>query len=358
MAEYTIKDIARMVGVSTGTVSRVLNKADNIDPELYRRTMEVLRTTNYKPGSRGRRPGQRRRSCDDLAVANTIAVVSPEMSPSWKNNELWTSYLSGLERACRERGYHLSVYMGNPDVATTGSDIPQRAGGVLLKMGAVTPDYIKDLVKRLPVVGFGGYNPLLPFPQIALDNHAAGMIVAERLLQLGHRRVAFVNMDCRHHMFISRSNGYVEAMKRAGKYDPVLLVEFCEKDKAIVNEPSATPPDMTAVLDYLLGMAERPTAVVFANDWMAFGFYKACAARGMRVPEDISVAGVDDVGTLCEVLTPALASVAMPFDRVAYFAACSLFDLMEGVGQHRQNIASVQYLPGVLHERASIRALK
>ena len=359
MSEYTIKDIARMVGVSTGTVSRVLNNADNIDPELYRRTMEVIRSTNYKQGSRGRRPGQRHNSGATLPERNTIAVISPEMSPAWKTNELWSSYMAGIERACRERHFHLVMYMagGYSSEETMVGDIFRRSSGVLLKTGSRVPDYIGQLAGQMPVVGFGAYNPSCRIPQVALDNHAAGMIVTERLLRMGHRRIAFVNRELHSSIFVSRSHGYMEVMKREGAFIPELLLESGAATYSGRSEPQSTPPDMTDILAHLLSLPEPPTAVIFANDWMAFGFYKACQAREIRIPEDFSVAGIDDVGSLCEVLSPTLASVAMPFELVAYFAACNLFDMLNGVGRHTCNVASVQYLPGELHERASIKVL-
>jgi LacI family transcriptional regulator len=277
------------------------------------------------------------------------------MGPSWKTNELWASYMAGLERACRERHFHLVLHMG--DSAATPEeiavDLSRRAAGVLLKVTERPPAYVELLARQLPIVGFGGYNPFCRIPQVSQDNRAAGMVAAERLLQRGHRRIAFVNHELHNLHFVGRSQGYTEFMKYRGLFVPELLLENGPAVRPqLRNEPQATPPDMTAILDQLLALPERPTAVILANDWAAYGFYKACQVRKVRIPDDFSVVGFDDVGTLCEALSPALSSVALPFGDVAYFAACNLFDLIGGAAGHTRNLASVQYLPGELHESA------
>ena len=90
------------------------------------------------------------------------------------------------------------------------------------------------------------------------------------------------------------------------------------------------------------------------NDWGAFGLLRACRARGVRVPEDLSIIGMDDSGSFPTLLTPTLSSIAMPFDRVAYFASCTLCDLMDGVGAHQRNVNSIIQIAGELKKRGSI----
>lgn len=355
MADYSIRDIARMAGVSVGTVSRILNNADNVSDEMRRRTLDVIRQVNYRAGRRGRpvRNPERPLVPEGRRI-RTIAMLSPGMSSAWKGNELWTAFLSGIERACGERGARLAIYMADMDPEEIVRDILQSADGVLIKTNQEMPAYIEELSSHLPCVGFGAIPTGGAYPQVVLDNHAGGAIATRELLQLGHRRIAFVNHEAQNSIFIARSNGYIEVMKSAGLFRNDYLLELQLTEYRSVTSPETVPPDLSGVLDRLLALPEPPTAVVMVNDWSAFGLLRACRARNVRVPEDLSIIGMDDSGSFPTLVTPTLSSIAMPFDRVAYFAACTLCDLMEGVGAHQRNVASIVQLAGELKKRGSI----
>lgn len=157
MADYSIRDIARMAGVSVGTVSRILNNADNVSDEIRRRTLDVIRQVNYRAGRRGRR----REHLPERVPAGTgrrirtIAMLSPGMSSAWKGNELWTTFLSGIERACGERGARLAIYMADMEPEEIVREISAGADGVLIKTNQEMPSYVDELISRLPCVGFG-----------------------------------------------------------------------------------------------------------------------------------------------------------------------------------------------------------
>ncbi len=355
MAEYSIRDVARLAGVSVGTVSRILNNADNVDEEIRERTMAVIRRVNYRTGPRGRR--SERAVAAPLRSLN-IALVSPGMGSAWKSNELWLSYMTGIETACRERRARLSMYMADDRSDDIVGDIARNADGILIKMSADLPGYVKELIAILPAVGFGAIQTADPLPQIVVDNHAGGVAAVTGLRKLGHHRIAFINHMANDPIFIARANGYQETMKAAGEFRPEYLREFASSAQAGYHDPEAAPPDLSAQLDALLALPETPTAVILANDWAACGFLQACAARGVRVPEGLSVCGMDDSGNLCNLLRPALSTISMPFNRVSHFAACTLCDLIGGVGIHQRNTASVMRLPGEFKLRESVLPIK
>ncbi len=356
MADYSIRDIARMAGVSTGTVSRILNNAANVDEEIRRRTLEVIRQAGYHSGKRGRRPEKPAAAPRPKRIRN-LALLSPGMTPAWRGNELWASYMDGIETACRERDGRITMYMADANPEEIVREIARSADGILVKMENRLPDYVRELISMLPAVGFGAAHTFDPLPQVAVDNNAGGVIAVRELMKRGHRRIAFLNHEANNEIFVARSNGYLEAMKSEGCFRPEYLFELPGRTPGKPAEPELDPPDLVAVLDRMKALAEPPTAVIAANDWGAFGFLRACETRQVRVPNEFSVVGMDDSGKLCSLLTPALASVAMPFDKVSHFACCTLCDLIEGVGLHQRNTASVIRIPGEFHERASIRAL-
>lgn len=357
MSKYTIKDIAQIAGVSTGTVSRVLNRAGNVAPGIYQRTMDAIRQTDYKPGTPGRKVGHSVKASRHIA-ADTIAVLFPDMSKEWQHNPLWASYVAGIEKACRERNFHMNIYMGERNIAAEQmvSNLSSRVAGALIKTSLKTPELFTSLNNAMPVVGFGAYMPSYSIPQVSIDNNAIGVVATEQLLKLGHRKIAFVNPEANRPDFIARSQGYIEVMKRECLYDSALLLER----RQIVEElsrPRTTPDDMGWVLDHFKQHGTEPSAVIFVNDWLAYGFYRACAARGIIIPDDFSVVGMDNVGTLCDILNPPLSSMELPFMDVACFAANTLIDILQGAGRHLLGRASAHYISGRFILRDSVKDL-
>lgn len=175
--DYSIRDIAKMAGVSIGTVSRVLNNAGNVDETIRSRTLEIIRSVNYKHTSRGRRTGKAGVATSG-GKTRTLALLSPGMSSEWKENDLWASYFSGIEQACQERRYQLMIYMA--DSAETEEeilkDVLRKSDGVLLKLEQNFPDYVKKLIDRLPAAGFGARPCGEALPQVVLNNTLAGEI--------------------------------------------------------------------------------------------------------------------------------------------------------------------------------------
>lgn len=356
MPTVTIRDIAQMAGVSVGTVSRVLNKADNIDPEIYARTMDMVRKCKYKPGKRGRRPV----NVAGPVSTRHIALWSPNMSPSWQGNEMWSMYIGGLEKACSSRGFDLVVKMSD-----SNHDFIQEAmysgsyAGILIKMSSKLDEIpaMGRLFEKIPAVGFGLNLPHYSIPQVCLDNHAAGQLAVTSLLKRGHRRICFFNLDPSHRMLISRSHGYMEIMKERGLFRPEYLYEHQNKKREYPIEPDETIPDCSEAIKYFKSLKEAPTAVILANDWSALGFSKACSEAGIKVPDELSLMSIDDIGSLCKITTPSLSSVAMPFAELTEYAGNMLIDSIESPGIYFARHPSAHYLPGKFIERESTKSV-
>ncbi len=357
-AEYSIRDIAKLAGVSIGTVSRVLNHAGNVDEEIRRRTMAVVEHLRYQPGKRGRRPhtAPTRAPGEPSPRIRNIALISPGMGRVWQNNELWVSYLSGIERALQKRRCRLTLFMAD-DAAETVREVSCHADGLLVKLQNPLPGYVRELLPLIPAVGFGIEQVPDALPQVVADNTAAGLDATTRLLELGHRRIAFINHMARNTPFVARSNGYLEAMKSRGLFRREYFIELDTAMTTGLAVPETKPPDFRSTIETLLALSEPPSAVICANDWGAYGVLLACQACGVTVPGQLSLVGIDSTGTLCEMLRPTLSSVAMPLDRVAGFAAELLTDLLDGVGTYRRGVSSVVRLPGDVMLRDSVRAI-
>ncbi len=362
--EYTIKDIADMAGVSVGTVSRVLNNAGNVEPELRRKTLEVIKRAEYRPKSRGRRPSKGKpgqMASGGQKPERSILVFFPGMASEWLSHELWEEgYMRGINIACAERGYSPLIYMDerSAEVKAALSGQSKTVSGALIKTSDTCfASEIANLAKLSPVAVFGYYNSACPVPQAAIDGYGAGIVAAEALLAAGHRRVAFVNQLSRNPMFLDRAQGFALALKREGLFHPELMIEMENVRSSAPSAPLKDVPDMSWALSKLLALKERPTAVAFANDWSALGFYKACEAASLRIPEDFSVIGMDD-SAYCRVATPALSSIDLSFVETARLAANMLFDMMEGAGHHLRGHASAHYVPTQAKMRESVLMAK
>ena len=357
-SECTIKDIANMAGVSVGTVSRVLNKAGNIEPDLRRRTMDAIKRTKYVHRPRGRRPSSAEEgNATSSSPEGTILVLFPDMNQDWLTHELWENgYMGGVKRACAERGYspviHMADQFTNADKDLSGPG--KMACGALVKTSSTHfASEITRLAELTPVATFGLYIPTLPLPQAAIDGYGAGIAAAEAMLGAGHRKVAFVNHAARNSMFLDRAQGFASALKREGLFHPEFMIERNDFDDKTSSSPMKNVPDMSWALSELLALDEKPTAVAFVNDWSALGFYKACEAAALPIPDTFSVLGMDD-SSYCQIATPQLSSIELPFGEIARLAANMLFDMMEGSGHHLRGQASAHYVPARVHLRQSI----
>jgi LacI family transcriptional regulator len=156
-------------------------------------------------------------------------------------------------------------------------------------------------------------------PGIASDAPTAGRLAAEHLLGLGHRRFGFLGPSSDTWAFRMRERGYVQALRTAG-------IAMISGD---LRRAPATAAGGDMAMRALLGQADRPTAVFCANDLMALGALKACAAAGVAIPHDMSIVGCDDIET-ARLVTPELTTIAVPARELGARAARSLLRLLAG----------------------------
>ena len=276
--EITIREVAKLVGFSTGTVSRVLNGAPNVDPEINSRILRALKETGYLAKERYR-PGRKTRRC-----GNRVCMLMPGMSSNWRDKPLFMSWVTGIESACHKYDYQLDIQFSHPELSSRElSRMLRPYDGILLGVPALNPEFLPFLPKNIPVVSFDSALPNLPFPQVTGDEYAAGRCVTSELMRFGHEKIAFVNPEIWHRDFSARCAGYIALMIENGKFRPEYLITSSSEIQEVA-EPMASLPDHFATLNYLLSLPEPPSSVIFANDWHAAGFYNACFCRGITIP--------------------------------------------------------------------------
>ena len=306
----TIKDVAEASGVCQATVSQVLNNGGRpVHPDTRERVMQAVRALDYRPSAVARGLARKR--------MNTIGLGFQHVGLGGTQNIFMTTVLDGVLSVSTQRRQNtmLCTFRGWEAAETLPDLSDGRCDGVLLlipPMESPVPRLLRE--RKVPIVVVNAQSPFNEVPSIDVDNVSAAREMTEYLLGLGHRRIAFLlskyNLD--YSFAHERLQGYREAMTAAGVYDPAL------EDTSF---PDSLALDLTG--------PNRPTAIFCCYDAYALTLMDTLKARGIRVPEDMSVVGFDDIPT-ATASKPGLTTVRQPMNTLGERAAEMLLDLIEG----------------------------
>jgi LacI family transcriptional regulator len=306
------KDVAQLAGVSTATVSRVLNNSQQVDPDTRRRVLEAATKLRYVPHGAARTLRSHR--------SKMIGAIVPSFDYA-----LYARTTSALQQRLDERGYALVLAEHHYDLAAES-----RIAGQLIEHGVdafllVGLDHEQALFTLLedygrPFVLTWGVDPLQRHPSIGFDNRAATYEVARHLIGLGHRRIGLLSAPL---------SGNDRARARGEGLRAALAEHGLGLDPRHVAYEPISLATAQAGMARLLEAPDRPTAVVATNDVFAVGAMLACRKAGVRVPQDMSITGVDNTD-LGATQTPGLTSVATPVVDIGRAAADQLVARLEG----------------------------
>lgn len=309
----TLNDVATLAEVNVSTVSRVLcgDKNQRVSPETRKRIEAAAKKLSYQPNLNAR----------SLRTARTytLGIAVPQL-----DNPVYAQIILGAERGARERGYSLLIahieQSGNHDASYERLAQINRVDGLLVTTLDENSVMLRA-VKRAKVP-FVLLNRKVPGIRncIHFDSRSAARIAVEHLIALGHKRIAHLSGQLNPSTGIGRYAGYCDALNAAGL---PLEPELVRVSGYTVAGGAAA---MNAILD---GSAQRPTAVFPLTLTAATGAMMALHARGVRVPQDMSVVTVHD-GPIAEVMFPQLTTVRMPVEQMGYEGAQSLIELIEG----------------------------
>ena len=304
----TIRDVAREAKVSVATVSRALNGHSNVAEPVRRLVLEVAQRLRYSPHGAARSLSSR--------STQTIGVVLPDV-----HGEFFSELIRGIDAVARARGRHLLLSSYHGDVDEQGAALRAMRGRVdgLLVMSpyADQPGFLaENLPQPLPAVLVNTCTAEAAWPAFDVDNHAGARAMAAHLLQRGHRRIAFIGGPERNHDARERLRGFREAI---GAHPGAEGVEY----PGDFDEASGH----SAGMDILAG-GQRPDAVFAANDMMALGCLYAFAQAGVRVPEDIALAGFDDI-PLARFVHPSLTTMRVSIAELGGRAMTRLLEQIE-----------------------------
>jgi LacI family transcriptional regulator len=315
----TLKAVAQHVGLTPGTVSAVLNDAPSarsIPQDTKNRIHAAAKELNYHPNFFARTLRNKR--------TFTIGVIAEEIGDSYGS-----AIISGIEQYLRKRGYFfLTVaHRHDPELLDQYSHLLSERG----VEGIITVDTTVYETPTLPTVAVAGHKKLKGVTNIILDHQRAAVLALKYLKDLAHERIAFMKGNPLSSDSKDRWEAICEVAQQIGlKVDRDLVVQIDAED--------ATPMLGYPFAKQLLARGKPFTALFAYNDISAIGAIRALQEQGLRVPQDVSVMGFDDIpGAAFH--TPSLTTVRQPLTRMGEVAAESLLERIEGKKEYPSEIA-------------------
>ncbi|MBB4534676.1 LacI family DNA-binding transcriptional regulator [Rhizobium etli] len=307
MPKVGIRDVARLAGVSTGTVSRVLNDHPSVTDELRARVRRIIDDLGYMPDPSARSMRSK--------VSRLIGIVIPDLT-----NPFFSELVQSAEQAAASHGYNIIVMTSFDDAAKEADRIGQltsrKVDGIILVPS--NNFHTLKLPKALPIVVV---DRLMPgYSGIASDHRNGVRLGVEHLLKLGHRRIGFISGPRHSVPANDRLKGYLDAM---GQPDDGGEIQA----SSLIAEAAFDYESGRSAGNYLLARArsERPTAIFASSDQQAIGCMRAAHDLGIPVPAALSIVGFDGI-PLSSMTTPRLTTVKQPIQKIAAAAVAVLLN--------------------------------
>lgn len=329
----TIQDVAKAAGVSVSTVSRVLNDRVDVAEATYEKVQRTIEELGYTSNLAAKSLRSRR--------TNTIGVIALDL-----NDPFAIQVLLGINKAIQEFGYDLILYASGERGTSTYAAWEQRhvslingsiADGVII----ITPSAV-TFPTTFPLVAIDPHSGDTDYPAVIATNRAGALEVMEYLIGLGHQRIGFIGGRENLKSAQQRLRGYTESLQKAN----------ISLDPALIQQGDYRRRTGYRCAQELLNLPVPPTAIFAANDESAIGTIEAAREAGLRIPDDLSVVGFDNMPGTTDI-TPALTTVEQPMNEMGYAATEILIDLLQGKSLKNR----VHEVPTKLIVRDSCRAI-
>jgi len=307
-----IRDVAKHARVSIATVSRTINRVPTVDKQLAERVWKAIGELNYFPNTQARALVSGRTRLLGLLVSEITNPFFPEL-------------IEGFEEIAVANGYEILIGSTNYDLARMTTCIrrmlERHVEGVAVMTFGIEQPLLEELSSRdIPMV-FVDAGPPSPLVRALVVDYRKGIHEGvQHLAALGHRNIAFISGPLRQGSAQSRKIAFIESMEEIGVHpNPEWLIEGDHTLEGGVH-----------AMQHLLSLSEQPTAVMCSNDMTAIGALRILARAGLKVPQDMSVIGFDDIH-LAEFVYPPLTTVRMSRKDLARGAFESLRSVAENV---------------------------
>lgn len=309
MAQFTIKDLARKLGISPSTVSRALHDHPDISQETKDKVVALARKHHYQPNQIAKSLQTRRTS--------TIGVVVPEIQ-----HHFFSSVISGIEGVAHRAGYTIMVCQSHEDAEREALNLSalasHRVAGILISISKETTDYShleSVLAQGIPLVQFDRVAEPLQTGKVMVDDFNGAYIAVKHLIDTGYTRIA--HLAGRKDITIGRNRfeGYRQAMQDHG----------FRVEKKLVVEGGFQERDGLRGMKELLSLDSPPDAVFAVNDPVAIGAYIHLRNQGIRIPGDVALLGFCN-NPESALVEPPMTTVAQPAGRIGEMAMRMLLD--------------------------------
>src|SRR3954452_20953326 len=311
-AVVTISDVARRAGVSSMTVSRVINASARVRPETRLRVEHAISELGYVPSRLARGLSAQR--------TGTVAVIVPDVA-----NPFFTLIVRGAEDVARRAGYRMILCDTRSDLAIEREVIEEMIahrveGMAIAPVSDGSRAHLRRVAKfGVPFVLIDRTVPGVRSDAIVGDNAGGARELVEHLVSLGHRRIGFVVEEDDVSTARERYAGYLDGLRRA----------HIELDDRLVVRTTADPDGGRVGMEQLLALAERPTAVFTVNNLVALGAIEAVRAEGLEVPDDMALVCFDDIEYASR-LYPFLTVMEQPAETLGSLGPELLLQRVEG----------------------------
>ncbi len=304
----TIREVAKKAGVSIKTVSRMLSGAEGVRDETRRRIQKVMDGLEYYPSAAARSlRGQK---------TGLIAFITDSLTTTPDSFEI----VKGVQTTCAREGRLLMIGETNGDAEALNRLVVefrrQRPDAVLMASMSHTRIVVEHSFATCPLVLVNCFEADNRFLAVVPDDYGGALDATRRMLELGHRRIGHLGLDPETIATKLRLDGYVQAHREKGM--PVDEALVCvDASQAEGSEFVQLP----AIIDRMLNLPDPPTVLMCGNDKMALRTLLLLHAKGLHVPDDISLVGFDDYKVISENLLPQLTTVALPYFEMGVRAA-------------------------------------
>lgn len=298
----TIDDIARLAGVSKTTVSRVLNRKPDVDPATRERILRIVEEESFIP----------RVTASALATRHhpLIGVIIPSFT--WP---FIPEVIKGASEVLGRTGHDMVLYSLNDSTRDAGEgDLidhildSKLTAGILTILPGPSIKYVLRLHRHgIPMVMIDDQEVPPAMPWVGIDNKGGALEATRHLIQMGHRRIAYLQGPMQYFCSRERYQGFRQAMEEAGlPVYPELIIE---------GKFTQDTGRQVACQIFSLPASQRPTAIFASNDSMAYGVMVAAEEFNLLIPDDVALVGFDDLGLSAHV-RPALTTVRQPFQEM------------------------------------------
>lgn len=306
----TIIDVAREAGVSYATVSRVINNKAHVKPDKREAVLQAMSRLGYTVNQQARGLASGR--------SRVIGLLVQNLGSSWMG-----AIIRGIDEELSAAGYDMMLYTTNrrkeSEMAYASAITRGVADGLLLIIPREPQAYLESLHRQhFPYVLIDHQGIDDQGAAVAVRNWQGAYAATTYLIELGHRRIGFITGNIEMH----------SAMERLAGYQAALIDHDIPLAPELVVEGDFVQATGFVRGHTLLSLPQRPTAIFASNDVMAFGVIDAARDRGMRVPEDLSVVGFDDIAEAATIY-PALTTVRQPLEQMGRTATQMLLRLIE-----------------------------